>query len=275
MGLDIGDNKLSGKVPEWIGNNLLNLAILRLRNNKFYGDIPSSFCQMSKLKIMDLANNQLTGNISRCFGNFSEMVHNKTTRAIKNYGLNALSEVLKGVVLKYSENTRFLVNFDLSSNQLVGEIPLELTNLTDLIGLNLSHNHLRGQIPLKIGDMVSHESLDLSNNYLFGTIPESLSKLTFLSHLNLSNNNLFGRIPMGPQLQTLNGSSDYEGNPGLCGAPLARQCEVNRTSTKGKNSGEHGDDGNAADKLYLYEFVVGGFATGCHWIMGLLWSFDL
>ncbi|CAA0822075.1 LRR receptor-like serine/threonine-protein kinase FLS2, partial [Striga hermonthica] len=43
MGLDIGDNKLSGKVPEWIGNNLLNLAILRLRNNKFYGDIPSSF----------------------------------------------------------------------------------------------------------------------------------------------------------------------------------------------------------------------------------------
>ncbi|CAA0833302.1 receptor like protein 21 [Striga hermonthica] len=184
MGLDIGDNKLSGKVTEWIGNNLLNLAILRLRNNKFYGDIPSSFCQMSKLQIMDLANNQLTGNISRCFGNFSGMVHNKTTREI-------------------------------------------------------------------------------------------LSKLTFLSHLNLSNNNLSGRIPMGPQLQTLNGSLDYEGNPGLCGAPLAQQCEVNRTSTKGKNSGEHGDDGNAADKLYLYEFVVGGFATGSHWIMGLLWSFDL
>ncbi|GER57522.1 leucine-rich repeat receptor-like protein kinase family protein, partial [Striga asiatica] len=40
------------------------------------------------------------------------------------------SEVLKGVVLEYSDNTRLLVNFDLSSNQLVGEIPVELTNLT-------------------------------------------------------------------------------------------------------------------------------------------------
>ncbi|CAA0820495.1 disease resistance family protein / LRR family protein [Striga hermonthica] len=272
IGLDIGDNKLSGKVPEWIGNNLLNLAILRLRNNKFYGDIPSSFCQMSKLQIMDLANNRLTGNISRCFGNFSGMVHDKTTLGIENfYGINSFSEVLKGVVLEYSQNTRLLINFDLSSNQLVGEIPLELTNLTGLMGLNLSHNHLRGKIPLKIGDMVSLESLDLSNNYLFGTIPESLSKLTFLSHLNLSNNNLSGRIPTGPQLQTLNGSSDYEGNPGLCGAPLAQQCkDVNRTPPKGKNGGEHGDDGNVVDKLYLYEFVVGGFATGLWGYFGVL-----
>ncbi|CAA0813814.1 receptor like protein 21 [Striga hermonthica] len=265
--LDLSDNKLTGLIPINLSRCWShNMENLELWSNNFYGQLPEELGKLKQLKWLDLSDNKLSGPIPTIVGQLSDLewidIYGNTFEAIENYGLNALSEVLKGVVLEYSENTRFLVNFDLSSNQLVGEIPLELTNLTDLIGLNLSHNHLRGQISLKIGDMVSHESLDLSNNYLFGTIPESISKLTFLSHLNLSNNNLSGRIPMGPQLQTLNESSDYEGNPGLYGAPLAQQCEVNRTSTKGKNSGEHGHDGNAADKLYLYEFVVGGFATG-------------
>ncbi|CAA0820414.1 disease resistance family protein / LRR family protein [Striga hermonthica] len=270
MGLDIRDNKLSGKVPHWIGNNMLNMTILRLRNNKFYGDIPSFFCQMSKLQVMNLANNRLPGNIARCFGSLSGMVHDKTIDLGTRYDLyDTLSEVLKGASLEYSANARLLVNFDLSSNQLIGEIPSELTNLTGLKGLNLSHNHLGGKIPLEIGDMVSLESLDLSSNYLFGTIPESLSKLTFLSHLNLSNNNLSGHIPTGPQLQTLDGSSDYEGNAGLCGVPLVKQCEDNGTPARDENDGEH-DGGDAADKIYPYAFIASGFAVGFWGYFGVL-----
>jgi len=40
-----------------------------------------------------------------------------------------------------------LESLDLSCNQLSGEIPEELTNLTFLGSLNLSNNHLVGQIP--------------------------------------------------------------------------------------------------------------------------------
>ncbi|GFP93979.1 receptor-like protein kinase bri1-like 3 [Phtheirospermum japonicum] len=72
--LDVGDNKLTGKSPEWIGNYMLYLAVLRLRNNEFYGHIPSAYCQLSGLQIMDFAHNQLTGNIPHCFGSLLGMI---------------------------------------------------------------------------------------------------------------------------------------------------------------------------------------------------------
>ncbi|KAL3635717.1 hypothetical protein CASFOL_020264 [Castilleja foliolosa] len=150
------------------------------------------------------------------------------------------------------------------------KIPPNLTNLTGLHGLNLSNNHLRGRIPRKIGDMESLESLDLSSNNLSGTIPESLSKLNFLSHLNLSRNNLSGRIPTGHQLQTLNESSNYEGNSGLCGAPLLKKCH-NDNETPPKV--EHDDDDDNEEisyKIYLIASIMSGLATGFWGTVGVL-----
>ncbi|KAL3652862.1 hypothetical protein CASFOL_002543 [Castilleja foliolosa] len=114
--------------------------------------------------------------------------------------------------------------------------------------------------------MSSLESLDLSSNSLHGTIPQSLSKLTSLSHLNLSNNNLSGRIPTGPQLQTLDNPTIYEGNPGLCGDPLPKKCHITNNelpeSRKVKN-----DDIN---KIYLYACIVTGITTGFWGYFGVL-----
>ncbi|KAE8800528.1 Leucine-rich repeat receptor protein kinase EXS [Hordeum vulgare] len=78
------------------------------------------------------------------------------------------------------------------------------------------------------------ESLDLSKNMLSGEIPSSLSKITYLSFLNLSENNLAGRIPPGSQLDTLyqEHRSIYDGNTGLCGPPLQKNCSANGTSTQ-------------------------------------------
>ncbi|GFP98092.1 probable LRR receptor-like serine/threonine-protein kinase at4g36180 [Phtheirospermum japonicum] len=268
--LDVGDNKLSGKLPHWnIGNYPPILAVLRLRNNQFHGAIPSVYCQLSQLQMMDLAQNNLTGNIPHCFGNLAGMVKDGTSRATLYDEMFrvSLSEVMKGVMMEYTKTAGYLVNLDLSSNHLVGDIPPKLTNLTGLIGLNLSHNHLGGEIPRKIGDMQSLESLDLSSNNLSGTIPGSLSKLTSLSHLKLSNNDLSGKIPTGPQLQTLNDTSNYEGNPGLCGPPLPKKCHIdNETSPKVEND----DDGDRADKMYLYAFIISGVATGFWGYFGVL-----
>ncbi|KAL3635727.1 hypothetical protein CASFOL_020274 [Castilleja foliolosa] len=234
--LQLNNNSFTGQLPTTLKNctrlMLLDVGENKLRNNEFYDIIPSSYCQLYRLQILDLAQNNLMGSIPHCVGNFSGMVKGATlgfefwgaislSEVIKGVmGVVSLSEVMKGVMMEYTKISTYTVNLDLSSNNLVGEIPPNLTNLTGLHGLNLSHNHLRGIIPRKIGDMESLESLDLSCNNLSGAIPESLSKLTFLSHLNLSHNNLSGAIPTGHQLQTLNETSNYEGNSGLCGGPL-------------------------------------------------------
>ena len=95
-----------------------------------------------------------------------------------------------------------MMSIDLSSNNLSGEIPEEITTLDALVNLNLSWNCFSGVVPNKIGEMQLLESLDLSRNNLSGKIPASLSNLTFLSYLDLSYNNLTGRIPSGQQLDT-------------------------------------------------------------------------
>ncbi|KAG8381292.1 hypothetical protein BUALT_Bualt06G0107300 [Buddleja alternifolia] len=266
--LDVGGNKLSGNLPDWIGKYLLNLQFLILRNNEFYGMIPSDLCQLSQLQIMDFAHNKLTGKIPHCIGNFSSMVMNENNNATIWSG-ETLGQVMKGVELEYTTSlVQYVVNFDFSDNNLVGEIPSELTNLSGLIGLNLSHNHLEGNIPAKIGDLKSLISLDLSSNNLFGAIPDSLSNLTFLSHLNLSHNNLSGRIPTGNQLQTLEDPSIYDGNPELCGALLHKKCSDDEAPNVEIHAATHEDDG--AEKIYLYGVIISGVATGFWGVIGVL-----
>ncbi|GFP98054.1 probable LRR receptor-like serine/threonine-protein kinase at4g36180 [Phtheirospermum japonicum] len=262
--LDVGDNKLSGKLPHW--NYPPELIVLRLRNNEFHGSIPSVYCQLYDLQIMDLAENNLTGNIPRCFGNLEGMVKG----AAASYGV-FLGVSLSKVMMEYTKTSAYVVNLDLSSNYLVGDIPPELTNLAALVSLNLSHNHLGGIIPRKIGDIKSLESLDLSGNNLSGTIPESLSKLNYLSFLSLSNNDLSGQIPTGPQLQTLNNTLIYEGNPGLCGDPLLKKCRINsETPPNVENDAGDDDDRDRYDKIYLSAFIISGVATGFWGYFGIL-----
>ncbi|XP_051137637.1 receptor-like protein EIX2 [Andrographis paniculata] len=268
QGLDVGENMLSGKIPEWIGNNLLDLTILRLRNNQFQGVIPHALCHASRLQILDIGNNNLTGYIPHCVGNFSGMIHVQ----ILDYPFrDVIHQVLKGLEMEYYINgLSAVVNFDLSCNNLVGQIPSELMGLRSLRGLNLSHNSLGREIPSNIGDFTFLESLDLSNNNLVGRIPSNLSNLYFLSRLNLSNNNLSGPIPTGNQLQTLNDPSIYDGNPQLCGAPLLKACPGAETPKDSKSENDAADDGDSVDKIWFSAFVVGGFGTGFWGFVGLL-----
>ncbi|XP_051137604.1 receptor-like protein EIX2 isoform X1 [Andrographis paniculata] len=266
--LDVGENMLSGKIPAWIGNMQLSLFILKLRNNQFHGEIPRALCEASQLQVLDLGNNKLSGYIPHCFGNLSGMIEIKYPLLTMYF--HSLYQVFKGSVMEYSRNIGYLVNLDLSCNNLSGKIPLEMMNLRNLYGLNLSHNSLDGEIPAKIGDMTALESLDLSSNNLFGRIPNSLSNLYFLSHLNVSNNNLSGQIPTGKQLQTLGDHASYDGNPQLCGAPLQKRCpgENSPNASNVKNHVEQ--DGDSMDKIWFCAFVVGGFGTGFWGFVGLL-----
>ena len=84
---------------------------------------------------------------------------------------------------------------ELPGNELTGEIPAELGNLPSLGSLALSANELTGEIPAELGDLPNLEWLGLSGNQLTGEIPAELGGLTNLEVLSLSGNQLTGEIP--------------------------------------------------------------------------------
>ncbi|KAG6670441.1 hypothetical protein I3843_Q064700 [Carya illinoinensis] len=189
--LDVSRNRLFGNLPTWIGESLPLLFCLNLRSNFFMWTrlhntqhIPQQLCHLFRLRILDLAHNELSGGIPPCLGNFSEGDKMFISSTYKQ-----MLVVSKGRNYLY-ESTLYLVRCkDLSSNNLSGEIPDTITSFPGLIILNLSRNHLNGRIP--------------ENK----------------CYLNLSFNNLFGKISRGSQFQTLNDPSIYQGNSLLCAEP--------------------------------------------------------
>ncbi len=101
----------------------------------------------------------------------------------------------------------WLVELDLPENNLTGQLPPELGNLTQLQALDLYYNSLIGTIPPELGNLMQLLELDLDGNILAGTIPPELGNLTQLQVLDLRNNTLTGEIlpEFGnlPQLQKL------------------------------------------------------------------------
>ena len=181
--------------------------------------------------------------------------------------------VTKGRELFY-KSTLYLVNIiDLSSNNLSGEVPEEVTNLSRLGTLNLLMNHLTGKIPEEIRSLKILETLDLSRNHLSGPIPPSMASLTALNHFNLSYNNLSGRIPRSNQLQTLNDPSIYENNEGLCGLPLTTKCpgdEETSNVPSGKTDKSNEENGGVSERMWFYVSMGLGFIVGFWGVCGTL-----
>ncbi|KAI9080508.1 hypothetical protein K1719_037474 [Acacia pycnantha] len=285
--LDLGENKFFGSIPSsWTNSTLPTLQILRLRDNLLDGNIPLNLCQLKSLQILDLANNNLSGSIPHCIGNLTGMTkdsahmwkfENQATdndsAKISLYLENAWSnedvkQVMKGREFDITGILLFVVNLDLSNNNLVGSIPPELFSLIGLIGLNLSHNHFKGEIPEIIGDMKSLESFDISCNQILGKIPKSMSKLTTLNHLNMSYNKLSGPIPTENQFLTLNDPSIYVGNRYLCGIPLPNKCQDDDVHQVPKTY--ELEDENNSEKVWFYFVIAVGFAVGFWGVIGTL-----
>ena len=93
----------------------------------------------------------------------------------------------------------------LAQNELNGELPVELGDLTNLQILYLNQNMLSGAIPVALGKLTNLEQLSLSQNMLSGEIPAELGDLTNLRQLYLAQNELSGEIPaaLGDKLTNL------------------------------------------------------------------------
>ena len=83
----------------------------------------------------------------------------------------------------------------LQGNNLEGEIPPDIGNLTNVSTLYLHNNQITGSLPSQLGNLVSLTRLYLSNNQLTGSIPPELGSLTNLVIINFTQNQLNGSIP--------------------------------------------------------------------------------
>ena len=81
------------------------------------------------------------------------------------------------------------------ANDLSGALPAWLGNLTNLRHLFLDGNRLSGVLPAELGNLTNLTGLGLSGNELSGTLPESLGNLTNLGQLDLFDNELSGILP--------------------------------------------------------------------------------
>lgn len=125
--------------------------------------------------------------------------------------LNLTNNNLSGNLPSDLWNLTSLTRLNLGGNQLVGSISSQIANLTELEWLQLYRNQLSGSIPSQIGSLSKLNKIWLGQNQLTGNIPASIGNLSLLDQLYLYDNQLVGNIP--PELGNLSFLSDLRLGP--------------------------------------------------------------
>ncbi|MBI2841271.1 MAG: putative Ig domain-containing protein [Acidobacteria bacterium] len=149
--LNLAGNRLTGAIPVQL-TSISTLWVLELQNNFLEGGIPSEIGALTDLALVDLSYNQLSGNIPASLGNLSKL-------ATLSLGFNRLSGNVP-LVLAAIPDLHFL---QLQNNQLGGiasgahTVPIlaGLAAFSNLIELNVSSNRLVGEVPPEILGLVN------------------------------------------------------------------------------------------------------------------------
>ena len=88
-----------------------------------------------------------------------------------------------------------IVTLNLASNNLRGNLPDAIGDLSALQTVWAWSNEINGSIPASIGDLGALQDFELNDNKLSGSIPSELGNDTNLTCLSLGNNDLSGAMP--------------------------------------------------------------------------------
>ncbi|XP_010469496.1 PREDICTED: receptor-like protein 12 [Camelina sativa] len=212
--IDISNNRIKGKVPEWFWN-LPRLSIVTISNNSFTGFEGSEDVLVnSSVRLLDLALNKFTG------------LFPKPPHALNL--LSAWNNSFTGNIPLTICNRSSLSALDLSYNNFTGSIPQCLSIFrSSLTAVNLRRNNLEGSLPDIFYDGSLLRSLDVGYNQLTGKLPRSLLNCSSLKFINVENNRIEDTFPFWlkalPHLQVLTlRSNKFYGPISLLGqGPLA------------------------------------------------------
>ncbi|KAH7841764.1 hypothetical protein Vadar_034026 [Vaccinium darrowii] len=203
-------------LPQDIGLTLPNLQWMVFAVNQFWGPFPVSISNASRMEVIDISKNNLSGLVPIDLGrkmkdlwklNLGEnnlgsgdasdlMFIDSLTNCSKLRRLafpgNGLGGVLPTSIANLSSN---LILLAAGGNQLVGSIPVGISNFINLTILGLEENTFSGVIPFEIGKLRNLQFLVFLENELCGPIPASIGNLTRIFFLSLGDNNLNGTIP--------------------------------------------------------------------------------
>ncbi|XP_034677817.1 receptor-like protein 53 [Vitis riparia] len=207
--LDLSNNKIYGQLPKWAWNmgtetlsyfnlsqNLLtgferfpwkNMLFLDLHSNLLQGPLPSLICEMSYISVLDFSNNNLSGLIPQCLGNFSESL------SVLDLRMNQLH----GNIPKTFSKGNFIRNLGFNGNQLEGPLPRSLINCRRLQVLDLGNNRINDTFPYWLETLPELQVLILRSNRFHGHISGSNFQSPFpkLRIMDLSRNDFSGSLP--------------------------------------------------------------------------------
>nr|AYU56586.1 ERECTA-like protein [Oropetium thomaeum] len=213
--LDISYNQISGEIPYNIG--YLQVATLSLQGNRLTGKIPEVIGLMQALAVLYLHGNKLTGRIPPELGNMGKLsylqlndnelvgtIPSELGKLTELFELNLANNNLEGHIPANISSCTALNKFNVYGNKLNGSIPAGFQKLESLTFLDLSYNEFYGPVPPTIGDLEHLLELNLSNNHLIGSVPAEFGNLRSVQVIDISNNNLSGHLPQElGQLQNL------------------------------------------------------------------------
>ncbi|CAL4891129.1 unnamed protein product [Urochloa decumbens] len=199
ISLDLTNQGLLGPISPSLGNLTL-LTNLSLSSNRFTGQIPPSLGHLHHLQRLYLSNNTLEGIISD-FTNCSNL---------KALWLNG-----NNLVGQFPGLPPHLQELNLALNNLTGNIPSSLANITTLLRFSCVFNNIKGNIPNEFAKFPSLQTLLVNRNQLSGRFPQAILNISTLISLGLEGQkHLSGEVPpdLGsslPNLQWLQLGGNY------------------------------------------------------------------
>ncbi|XVF00290.1 hypothetical protein REPUB_Repub03eG0272200 [Reevesia pubescens] len=184
--LDLSNNDIHGKIPEWfweVGRNSLIHLNLSLNFLTVFQQMP-----WNQINVIDLHSNLLQGKlpILPSYTIFFSISNNSLIGAISSQICNA----------------SYLQILDLSRNNLSGILPQCLLNFSEtLIVLNLQMNKFHGMIPTSIANVCGLKYIDFNDNQLEGRLSPAMANCRNVEVLNLGNNKINDTFP--PWLESL------------------------------------------------------------------------
>lgn len=175
--LNLAYNNLTGSISSYYFDTLSKLQVLFLQDNKLSGSVPSSIVNLGSLTHLGLGSNNFTGSLPNITGMASRL------KVLDLHDLDFATSDLD--YFKVFTNLEFL---HLGNNNFTGSLPTWLQNFTKLKALSFEECNFSGSIPSWIGNLRSLEELWLNGNSFTSTIPSSLANLTKLTNLVLHHN---------------------------------------------------------------------------------------